>query len=95
MADFKILAYTFQGVKFVASEEKAIVSVTYEYMRKDLDKNQLTSLKLCISSFLCGFRVDLWPFNGFYWNQFALTAFSIYEERQGKGKYIPYLHKTR
>ena len=26
---------------------------------KDLDKNQLTSLKLCISSFLCGFRVDL------------------------------------
>ena len=61
-------------------------------MWKDLDKNQLTSLKLCISSFLCGFRADLWPFNGFYWNRFALTAFSIYEERQREGKYILYIH---
>ena len=41
-------------------------------MLKYLNKNRLTSLKLCVSSFLRGFRVDLWPFNRCYWNRFAL-----------------------
>ena len=34
-------------------------------MSEDLNKNRPTSLKLCVSSFLRGFRADLWPFNGF------------------------------
>ena len=38
-----------------------------------MNKNQLTLLQLCVSSFLCGFQADLWPFNGFYWNPFALS----------------------
>ena len=37
----------------ICMEEKTIVSVGYECKR----------LKLCVSSFLCGFRADLWPFN--------------------------------
>ena len=41
---------------------------------KELNKNQLTLLKLCVSSFLCGFLADLWPFNGCYWNRFALSV---------------------
>ena len=31
-------------------------------MRTDLNKNWLT-VKLCVSSFLSGFRDGLWPFN--------------------------------
>ena len=31
----------------------------------DLNKNRLTSLELCVPSFLCGLRADLWPFNEF------------------------------
>lgn len=39
-------------------------SVKYIRMWKDLNKNLLTSLKLCISpSFPCGFRTDVWPFD--------------------------------
>ena len=28
---------------------------------------------MCVSSFLCGSRANLWPFNGCYWNWFALS----------------------
>ena len=52
--------------------EKTIVSVAYKCY-KDLNKNQLTLLQLCVSSFLCGSRTNLWPFNGCYWNWFALS----------------------
>ena len=31
----------------------------------DLNTNRLTSLELCVPSFLCGLRTDLWPFNEF------------------------------
>ena len=46
---------------------KTIVSVAYECKRFQNYKNILkrrSSLKLDVSSFLCGFRADLWPFNG-------------------------------
>ena len=49
---------------------KTIFYVAYEV--KGLNKNRLTLLKTCVSSFLCSFRADLWPFlNGCYWNRFA------------------------
>ena len=35
------------------------------WMWKDLIKNWWTSVKLSVSSFLCGFWANLWPFNGF------------------------------
>ena len=36
-------------------------------------KGWLALLKLCVSSFLCGFQANLWPCNGCYWNRFALS----------------------
>ena len=46
-------------------ETKPIVSVTYENERISI-KKQLTLLKMCVTSLLCGPRADLWPFYGFY-----------------------------
>ena len=43
-------------------------------------KNRLTSLKLCTSSFLFGFQADIWPFNEFYGNQFALSNGKDYRD---------------
>ena len=48
-------------------------------------KNRLTSLKLCVSSFLFGFQADMWPFNEFYGNQFALSNGKDYR----KSKPVP------
>ena len=53
-------------------EKTIIVSVAYE-CKRIFFKNRLTLFKLCVSSFLCGFLADLWPFNGSYWNRFALS----------------------
>ena len=39
--------------------EKPIVSVTYENERISI-KKQLTFLKMCVTSLLCGPRADLW-----------------------------------
>ena len=44
--------------------KKPIVSVTYENERISI-KKQLTLLKMCVTSLLCGPRADLWPFYGF------------------------------
>ena len=55
-------------------EKKPIVSVTYKNERISI-KKQLTLLKMCITSLLCGPRVDLWPFYGFL----CKTVFSLYE----------------
>ena len=33
---------------------------------KDFNKKQLTLLKMCVTSLLCGPRADLWPFLGVY-----------------------------
>ena len=41
-----------------------IVSLTYENERISI-KKQLTLLKMCVTSLLCGPRADLWPFYGF------------------------------
>ena len=40
--------------------KKPILSVTYENER--ISKKQLTLLKMCVTSLLCGPRTDLWPF---------------------------------
>ena len=44
--------------------KKTFVSVTYENERIS-KKKQLTLLKMCVQSLLCGPRADLWPFYGF------------------------------
>ena len=41
-----------------------MVSVTYENERISI-KKQLTLLKMCVTSLLCGPRADLWPFYEF------------------------------
>ena len=42
--------------------KKPIVSVNYENERISIKKKQLTLLKMCVTSLLCGPRADLWPF---------------------------------
>ena len=39
---------------------------------KDFNKKQLTLLKMCVTSLLCGPRADLWPFYGFLCKLFSL-----------------------
>ena len=39
---------------------------------KDFNKKQLTLLKMCVKSLLCGPRADLWPFYGFLCKRFPL-----------------------
>ena len=46
--------------------KKPIVSVTYENETEYFNKKQLTLLKMCVTSLMCGPRADLWPFMGFY-----------------------------
>ena len=50
--------------------QKPIVSVTHENERISI-KNSLPYLK-CVTSLLCGPRVDLWPFYGFLCKRFSL-----------------------
>ena len=37
-----------------------------------VNKKQLTLLKMCLKSLLCGPRADLWPFYGFLCKRFSL-----------------------
>ena len=39
---------------------------------KDFNKKQLTLLKMCVTSLLCGPRADLWLFYGFLCKRFSL-----------------------
>ena len=39
---------------------------------KDFNKKQLTLLKMCVTSLLCGPLADLWPFYGFACRRFSL-----------------------
>ena len=39
---------------------------------KDFNKKQLTLLKMCVTSLLCGTRTDLWTFYGFLCKRFSL-----------------------
>ena len=39
---------------------------------KDFNKKQLTLLKMCVTSLLCGPRAGLWPFYGFLCKRFSL-----------------------
>ena len=43
--------------------KKPTVSVTYENERMSI-KKQLTLLKMCVTSLLCGLRAELWLFYG-------------------------------
>ena len=54
--------------------KKPIVPVTYENEKISIikKKNQLTLLKMCVASLLCGPRADLWPFYGFLCKRFSL-----------------------
>ena len=49
--------------------KKPIVSVPYENER--INKKQLTLLKMCVTSLLCGPRADLWSFYGFLCKRFS------------------------
>ena len=51
--------------------KKPIVSLTYENDRISI-KKQLTLLKMCVTSLLCGPRTDLWPLYGFLCKRFSL-----------------------
>ena len=51
--------------------KKPIVSVTYENERISI-KKQLTLLKMCVTSLLCGPWADLWPFYGFLCKRLSL-----------------------
>ena len=51
--------------------KKPIVSVTYQNERISI-KKQLTLLKMCVTSLLCGPRADVWPFYGFLCKRFSL-----------------------
>ena len=51
--------------------KKPTVSVTYENERISI-KKQLTLLKMCVTSLLCGPRAELWPFYGFLCKRFSL-----------------------
>ena len=56
--------------------KKTILSVAYECKRFQNYTNILkrrSSLKLGVSSFLCGFRADLWPFNGIFFGTDLLS----------------------
>ena len=59
--------------------KKPIVSVTYGNERISI-KKQLTLLKMCVTSLLCGPRADLWPFYGFL-NLFSIITLMIIENR--------------
>ena len=59
-------------------EKKTIVSVTYENERISI-KTQLTLLKMCVTSLLCGPRVDLWPFYGFLCKRFSFYI-KVYQD---------------
>ena len=50
---------------------KNLVSLTYVSERIH-NKKQLTLLKMCVASLLCGPRADLWPFYGFLCERFSL-----------------------
>ena len=58
--------------------KKTIVSVTYKNERISI-KKQLTLLKMCATSLLCGPRVDLWPFYGFLCKRFSLYI-KVYQD---------------
>ena len=62
---------------------KLTVSVTYENERILMQK-QLTLLKMCVTSLLCGPRADLWPFYEFLCQRFSLYIYKgyLYIERK-------------
>ena len=58
--------------------KKPIISVTDENERISI-KKQLILLKMCVMSFLCGPRADLWPFYGFL----HTTLYTLYYTSRG------------
>ena len=56
--------------------KKPIVSLTYENERISI-KKQLTLLKMCVTSLLCGPRANLWPFYSFLWGYLYIERKSL------------------
>ena len=50
-------------------------------------KKQLTLLKMCVTSLLCGPRADLWPFYGFLCKRFSLYI-KVYRLRTNADAYF-------
>ena len=71
--------------------KRPIVSLTYENERISI-KKLLTLLKICVTSLLCGPRVDLWPFYGFLCKRFSLYI-KVYPGVPNLGKLL-YKEKT-
>ena len=64
---------------------------------KDFNKKQLTLLKMCVTSLLCGPRADLWPFYGFLWKRFwpvdhtkvsKFHQFDFFDRARGNRAYL-------
>ena len=70
--------------------KKPIVSITYENERISI-KKQLTLLKMCVTSLLCGPRDDLWPFYGFLCKRFYFAR-SLRKHRNLKVKRVHFLY---
>ena len=64
------LLHNIQNIR-ICMGNKPTVSVTYENERISI-KKQLTLLKMCVTSLLCGPRAELWPFYGFLCKRFSL-----------------------
>ena len=54
-------------------------------MGKKPNKKQLTLLKMCVTSLLCGPRADLWPFYGLLCKRFSLSAEDIVDDFAASG----------
>ena len=54
------------SILFTREKKGKIVTIVWMKYKSPISPNPLR-----FSSFWCGSRVDLWPFNGFYWNRFA------------------------
>ena len=56
----------FRKISQVAQARNKSIGIVNLRKWKDINKKQLTLLKMCVTSFLCGPRADLWPFYGFF-----------------------------
>ena len=70
----------------MSKHDEAFVQMRFKYFNDTWHVRWLTLLKLCVSSFLCGFRADLWPFNcnGFYFGTGLLSLETITRKRESK-----------
>ena len=71
------------GKKRKTTTTTTIVSVTYENERSSIKK--VTLLLMCVTSLLCGPRVDLWPFYELLCKRFPLCrAKTVLNSRENR-----------